>query len=306
MLKKIVYILGSLASVILLIWFLNGVWQSSDLITNLDWTVEKTFKGLFLIVIYIFAFELLASGWFFLINSVQNQKININQARLMFYLSQVGKYIPGNFAHQVGRVVLAKKFNIKIQYSVIALSFENMLLILSASLLSIPVIFKISELQIDTSYLLIVIAMTFLVLPILIKIIFQKKTGFKNNSLIEKIVKSELSLGDFGLWAFYICHFLIMAFIFYMLLNLVSGDESLSYWKMLPIVSASWVIGFLTPGSPAGLGVREAVLMAGLVGYSHESTLLIVTAMFRVITITGDVLLYVIGLGIQARKSLYS
>lgn len=34
--------------------------------------------------------------------------------------------------------------------------------------------------------------------------------------------------------------------------------------KLIGIEAAAWLVGFVVPGAPGGLGVREAVLIAGL------------------------------------------
>jgi uncharacterized membrane protein YbhN (UPF0104 family) len=61
------------------------------------------------------------------------------------------------------------------------------------------------------------------------------------------------------------------------------------------------VIGFVTPGAPAGLGVREAVLLLLLahgMGAANAS-LLILT--LRIATTLGDMLCFVIGLAMMPR-----
>lgn len=54
----------------------------------------------------------------------------------------------------------------------------------------------------------------------------------------------------------------------------------------------AWLVGYLTPGAPGGIGTREATLIALLSFLNQEDTVLIATAMFRVVTTLGDVLLF--------------
>ena len=54
----------------------------------------------------------------------------------------------------------------------------------------------------------------------------------------------------------------------------------------------AWLVGYLTPGAPGGIGTREAALIALLSYLNQEDTVLIATALFRVVTTLGDVLLF--------------
>jgi hypothetical protein len=69
-----------------------------------------------------------------------------------------------------------------------------------------------------------------------------------------------------------------------------------SHWLQLTGGFAlAWVVGFFAPGAPAGLGVREGLLLALLQSsYARADALAIVIAM-RIATTTGDVLCFAVG-----------
>jgi len=58
----------------------------------------------------------------------------------------------------------------------------------------------------------------------------------------------------------------------------------------------AWLIGFLVPGAPGGIGIREAVLIALLGNLGAENTVLLAAALFRLVTTAGDVFLFATGL----------
>jgi hypothetical protein len=58
----------------------------------------------------------------------------------------------------------------------------------------------------------------------------------------------------------------------------------------------SWVVGFLTPGAAAGLGVRETLLVVLLSGVFPSGLVLLTALLFRVVTTVGDLVFYVIAL----------
>ena len=65
----------------------------------------------------------------------------------------------------------------------------------------------------------------------------------------------------------------------------VSGPFTVAY-------TAAWFIGYITPGAPGGLGMREAALVVPLGPSLGEATALSVSAGLRCLTILGDLLLF--------------
>ena len=68
--------------------------------------------------------------------------------------------------------------------------------------------------------------------------------------------------------------------------NPVAGLE---FW--LPLGGAyvlAWLIGLVTPGAPAGVGVRELVLLFLLKGAVNEADLLLAVVLGRMVTVAGD------------------
>ncbi|TPN65751.1 hypothetical protein FJ986_15570 [Mesorhizobium sp. B1-1-1] len=57
----------------------------------------------------------------------------------------------------------------------------------------------------------------------------------------------------------------------------------------------AWLAGLLTPGAPAGVGVREAVLLFLLGGFSPGPVILLAVVIGRMITVIGDLLFFVGG-----------
>jgi uncharacterized membrane protein YbhN (UPF0104 family) len=82
--------------------------------------------------------------------------------------------------------------------------------------------------------------------------------------------------------------FLLVATVWY-----VSGITGES--QTLAIVgtfAVSWVAGLLTPGAPAGVGIREAVMILALKTLVGEPEAVATALLFRLITTIGDVLFF--------------
>jgi hypothetical protein len=87
---------------------------------------------------------------------------------------------------------------------------------------------------------------------------------------------------------------LLSASVFLGALELIAG-EAIAFpmvvaWGAAYVVA--WLAGVVTPGAPAGLGVREAVLMLLLGGHIAGPDLLLAVLLSRLITVTGDGLFF--------------
>lgn len=54
----------------------------------------------------------------------------------------------------------------------------------------------------------------------------------------------------------------------------------------------AWLAGLVTPGAPAGVGVRELVLLYMLEGHVVETNLLLAVVLGRLVTVAGDLLFF--------------
>jgi len=63
----------------------------------------------------------------------------------------------------------------------------------------------------------------------------------------------------------------------------------------------AWAVGFVTPGAPAGIGVREALLLVVLSPTLGAADASLLTLALRVATTLGDILCFAIGMWLLAR-----
>ena len=64
---------------------------------------------------------------------------------------------------------------------------------------------------------------------------------------------------------------------------------------LVPWIAAAWLLGFLIPGAPGGLGIREFVLVLGLTPLVGEAQAALDALMFRLVTVSGDTLMSAVG-----------
>ena len=93
------------------------------------------------------------------------------------------------------------------------------------------------------------------------------------------------------------CHLLFLltsSLAFTALLALLAPEagRTLPWAAACGAYAAAWLAGFVTPGAPAGLGVREAFLVLLLGGHAAEPDLLPAVVLSRVVTALGDTLFF--------------
>ena len=76
---------------------------------------------------------------------------------------------------------------------------------------------------------------------------------------------------------------------------MLQGVHPVSAGSAIAAAVAGWAIGFATPGSPGGIGTREAAMTLLLSPTVPLSALLPVLALFRLVTVGADVVCYAAG-----------
>jgi hypothetical protein len=81
------------------------------------------------------------------------------------------------------------------------------------------------------------------------------------------------------------------------LLTIVADTAMDGSVPWLPVCGAyvlAWLSGLVTPGAPAGIGVRELTLLFLLKGLVSEADLTLTVLLARIVTVVGDLFFYVL------------
>lgn len=87
----------------------------------------------------------------------------------------------------------------------------------------------------------------------------------------------------------YIFIFMLNSVLFLMLLYSIGGELRINLLSVIGMYTLSWVIGFVTPGAPAGLGIREVIMSSLLTGIVSGELVVTAVILYRMVTIIGDV-----------------
>lgn len=292
--SKILRIGGSLVAAAAVIFVARSVYSYAGQLSEVVQRPQSIALVVVGAVFYALSLQLVGLGWFSLLASVGEKAIAPALALRIFARTQVYKYLPTNVIHLVGRFVLASRYGASKDTLSYAQIMEVVLMIFAAG--SVAIIFSYSFVRqmgeqygfsrnIASSVYLISGAAVFLITLIAAALYFR----FRQRRLT--FSTAALSL------AYYVLFFMANGLIFSALVQLLYGPAF--EWRMAIGISATgWLLGFIVPGAPGGLGVREAVFIAGLSAAgipAAASTIVAIT--HRVVTLLGDVLLAVFEFG---------
>lgn len=270
-LLKYANLIGSLLSVVALI-FVYFRFKSYINNISLSYINTKNISLLIILIISYFLFNnLLAGAWYKLL-IFYKQNISFKTAKNIFGISQINKYIPGNIFQFAGRQFLGLAQGLDGKVLLQSSVWEIGLLSLAGLLYS----FICVGLYLKINYYLIF-------------------TIFTIGLIFSFIVTLKISYSIFNAFVFYILFTFGAGILFSILLIVISSNFELNFQNLIFIITAyilAWLIGMLTPGAPAGIGVREVILLFLTNGMIPEAELLVVITLGRLMTITGDFIFY--------------
>lgn len=249
------------------------------------------------VAIYAASLQLVAAGWYFLLNSV-NSRLHFGTVVSIVARTQIYKYLPSNVLHLVGRFLLAKNAGASKQALSYAQTAELALMVVASATialaLSLKVVLAVADRHgveafwIVPAYIAIAIA-ALGVIPVLGKTFMR---GVKSRHAFAGISAAT---------ACYLVFFLVNGW----LLIAITGsmEEVRNAQAIVGIAAFGWLLGFVVPGAPGGLGVREMVFIVGFtsIGYSPVTAASAAVG-HRIVTLGGDSLLALAELSIRGAR----
>jgi len=261
---------------------------------------DYQFKPKIILTVNLYLILVINGGliWHTLMKGFGNFKQPFIKSLHIFLVSQLAKYIPGNVGHHVGRLYLAKKYNYNSMQVVASILIETLLPIIASAIFSLYLIYqyqlKITD-YIKTNlsnewgqFIIVLIVLLFITL-----LIFKKRIS----KLISQKFNSKLHFRNV-IFSFFLTliNFIILGCILFILIKNYSTGLSADFFLITSIFAISWLLGFITPGSPGGIGVREALLVTFLSPIYGHALAVWFSIVLRIITTLGDGLAFILGL----------
>ncbi len=207
-------------------------------------------------------------------------------------LSQAARYLPGNVGHLVGRVMLTTRhLGVGAKLGSALVSIELMLSLACAGLLSASALPQLAPLV--PGWLADILRQPWAVILGMLAVI----AGIGVLGVIAKRwLKLELPpIGTLLLAAIFYAAALVVGGVSLWLLLGVDHATHVGFGLALLAYTTSWLAGFITPGAPSGLGVREFILTRLLAPVMGEPQALLAAALLRLCSVSADVVAFGIG-----------
>lgn len=251
-------------------------------------------------LLFVTAVYALGLSFRFILAFLSNRKLGFWEPLAVYTRANLCKYLPGNVMHLVARNVYAKKLNISQSQmafgSLLDILFSAGLTFLFCAIFAGRLFFVLLGRYLPWGwYLLGGFALLFILAALLW--IFRKTkrlTAWRESFLVQmRQMKAgalaRLSLKLTGVLMFF---HLVAGLMFFFLLQTIAPVQDTNLLLVLPAYMMAWLLGYITPGAPGGLGVKEAILTLMLADVYGAAAVLVAALLFRGVTITADVLAF--------------
>lgn len=274
--------------VVFLAWYFWKNWDEfSEKIMNVN-------IGIFIVsMLFYFVYKItLASLWHY-ITKINGCSIKYEKAVTSYLYSILGKYIPGKVFMLAARLTYYKEEDAPLSKVTVCFFIENVCTLLGAAMLFIVSLFFFpNELLENYKWLTLLLIVAFFVCihPKIINFVLR---------LIGKIFKKNLEIPMkysqmLKVVLLFIGNWLIVGFGFFILTKSIYPAVE---WSQLLYCAGIWgvsaIMGILAIFAPSGLGVREGIIVAGLMLIMPQSDAMVISVVSRLWQTIPELLLVV-------------
>jgi hypothetical protein len=307
--NRIFRIFGICLTLLAIIFFIIYTIQHASSLPSIEWSFTVIIGFGIAILIYILVILSGGIAWHLLVNAIGESTSLLTSLRI-FVLAQFAKYIPGNIAHYLGRISLARSAGFSLSNVVFSMTLEFGLLIFSSAIIAIGSLssvgpeFLLEIPEIPPAWLFLILAFVAILIPSFWSlVVFRLRPGSLKKYLGNEDQRNPslqvLLLSIF----FYLIGYVLLGLVLDIIVRIPFNYKHSNLWILTGIYSIAWLTGYITPGAPAGLGVRDTILVAALSLIYDPGLALGITFSMRVITAIGDGLGFLTGLGLRKWSS---
>lgn len=223
------------------------------------------------------------------------------QLNMIMGLTQIAKYLPGNIGQHLGRSAMSLQRGIPAASLFITLAIE-VLLVSSAAVvvgvvgLMVPTLGaagvgggKASVLAVAALGVGLALTALLFTTPLLPSLTRWAAPGLAAKmSKARALVPPVPVLG--AAFLAYALNYVLVGAGLYLIAFTAAGVTAVALPFFIGVFALSWVVGFVIPGAPAGLGVREATMAMLLAPVVTDASAVAIIICFRIATMLGDLI----------------
>jgi hypothetical protein len=250
------------------------------------WIILK-FAPLYFLCTFLFV-----KNWQTILSTLEKEKRQYRDIAHIHFKTAIAKYIPSNIMHYAGRHVMGSRIGIDHATILTSNLLDLSLAVLSAALIVTVTLFagiiKIPETLLpnyekyNAPYMII----AGICVTVFFSFIWRKIKSRSDNT------NTFILLSLLKVIAGYIIFFVASGTIFFLVFAGI-GYTSFTFMNFLlfaTVYICAWTLGFITPGAPGGIGVRESIMVAMLSGTIDPQSALVGAFLFRIVGILGEVI----------------
>jgi hypothetical protein len=293
--------LGWLVTAVALAFFVQRVVVNVGHMPRVAWDVTTVSVGIGSVVFAALAIVLSGLIWLVLL---RDQAIRLPWQRVisLYLVAQFGKYLPGNVGQYVGRVLLGKDMGIPVPVTLatmvtevlwgagtaLGLSALSLYVFFSAEIVFLPPWVSAAGLALCFVGLLaspwLGITLAKCLVPGLVARVFGAQ-GISPPGWVAALHVSVL----------YVACSLCVGLILQWQSHYLFAAASAPLLQVSGFFALAWLAGYALPGAPAGIGVRESMMILLFTPIFGEATALALSVTCRLATTLADVLAFVAG-----------
>ena len=257
---------------------------------------DTTLRAMAATALYFPALCLQGLAWWCVQASLSDTDPPLRRLFSIYATTQFAKYLPGNVGHFVGRHYLARSEGASDAVLLAGAVAEVGLLLAAAAVWAGPALNAMAPASFHWLphgrhwHFVIAFAAAFAIAIM----------AMRNIPRIRRLAPLRRPTWLVSAWAMHLIFFGGMALCLASSMPAIAADVPLS--AVATAAATSWIAGFIVIGAPAGVGVRETVLVLMLREHMPESEALAAALTFRMATFSGDFLLFLTGCIMGARN----
>lgn len=275
--KKFIGILKLLLLAVVLYFVIRNIVDNFSNIKDLEIFTLNYEYLLPVLIVTIISLFIPVFAWKYLLGTL-GSKLKISKALRIWFISNLGRYIPGKVWQISGLIVLSNKEGVSKKASSVSVVYSQIVANMIGLSLGLFLFMK-NEKNTLNSYLLIGILIILAVLPFIIN-----KLVILAHSILRKPVETfKVSYAKFTVYVLsQLLNWIVMGLAFVLFINLFTDLSIFDHPTTLFILPISWTLGLLAVFAPGGIGVREGIMTVYLAMFIDPALAAVIPWIYRI------------------------
>jgi len=276
----------------ILFFIYQNIYLNWTKLKSYDWQINGWLLTLSFIILLGHRF-FGAAGWYLAVRILipKRKMPRFKQLLKVYSISNLASYIPGTYWSILGRIYLSRELGFSTTLSSASIIIETILVVFSGMIMTLPVLPTLAPGQ----TWVIILGLCIMIILVIIGV----NNRFINflASIYSRITKKnvpEINSNSPQLLLLLLTYILVwvpLGISLFLLTRAIYSLSSINVFFMIGYFASAWLIGFFVPVAPAGLGVREAVL----VFFLHQALVpdplpTVLAILFRILMALQDLL----------------